>query len=75
MNLDRAIVLLIASANAVAGFAPSRPGSFTVARQYSGAISSSVLFSEVEDATEVAEEPKADQFDTSIYVGNISFGE
>mmetsp|Transcript_29345 Transcript_29345/g.55681 ORF Transcript_29345/g.55681 Transcript_29345/m.55681 type:complete len:398 (-) Transcript_29345:1844-3037(-) len=73
MNLDRAIVLLIASANAVAGFAPPTPGSFTVARQYSSAISSSVLFSEVEDATEVEEEPKADQFETSIYVGNISF--
>ena len=91
MNLDQAFVLLLASASAVAGFAPTgrspafsvttnRPSSCSVAF-VSKARVVSALFSEVEEATETSveattsEEQQEPEFDTSIYVGNLSFGE
>jgi len=89
MNLDRAFVLLFASANAVAGFTTSG-SAFSVASQQRVAFvpkvrAASALFSEVEEATEpaveaeaepveaVEEAPAAPAFDTAVYVGNISF--
>ena len=94
MNLDRAFVLLLASVNAVAGFAPSAPHASTRLAQFvpQQIRPASILFSEVEEAAEapvaeapvaeapVAEEPAAEEpaepaFDTSIYIGNLSFGE
>ena len=83
MNLDRALVLLLASVSAVAGFTPCRPASFAVRSQQSAGIVKTALFSEVEEATEAPAEapveaaaaPAAAEYDTSIYVGNISFGE
>lgn len=84
MNLDKAFVLLFASINAVAGFAPAGQ-SAVVSRQASGLAfvpskvvrSASALFSEVEEAAEpaVEEAPEEPAFDTSIYIGNVSFGE
>lgn len=85
MNLDKAFVLLFASLNAVAGFAPAGQ-STVVSRQASGFAfvpsnvvrsSASALFSEVEEAAEpaVEEAPEEPAFDTSIYIGNVSFGE
>ena len=90
MNLDRAFVLLLASVNAVAGFAPSAPHASTRIAQFvpQQIRPASLLFSEVEEAAEapvaeapvaeapVVEEPAAEPaFDTSIYIGNLSFGE
>ena len=90
MNLDRALVLLLASVNAVAGFAPSAPHASTRIAQFvpQQIRPASLLFSEVEEAAEapvaeapvaeapVVEEPAAEPaFDTSIYIGNLSFGE
>ncbi|KAL3790117.1 hypothetical protein ACHAW5_007724 [Stephanodiscus triporus] len=87
MNLDRAFVLLFASIGAVAGFTPSGRTAFSVASSHSSCVSfaprASALFSEVEQAAEAtqtvasassSEEPAAKSaFDSSIYVGNISF--
>ena len=98
MNLDTALVLLIASINAVAGFSPSFSASFTSQHASRVAfvspkvrVASSALLSEVEEAAEattVAEEasveptdpeaseeeqPAEPEFDTAIYIGNISF--
>lgn len=88
MNLDRAFVLLLASVNAVAGFAPSAPHASTRIAQFvpQQIRPASLLFSEVEEAAEapvaeapvaeapVVEEPAAEPaFDTSIYIGNLSF--
>lgn len=75
MNLDKALVLLLASVSAVAGFTVNPPSSrvATVAPKIRVA---SLLYSEVEEATEApADEaaPAAPAFDASIYVGNISF--
>lgn len=70
MNLDRALILLLASVNAVSGFAPS----FT-SRQTSRVVTGSTLFSEeaaAETPAAAVEEPQS-TFDTQIYVGNISF--
>ena len=77
MNLDRALVLLLASVNAVAGFTPCvGPQSSRVALAPLVRVASP-LFSEVEEAAEATTEdaaPAEPAFDTSIYVGNISFG-
>lgn len=99
MNLDKAFVLLFASLGAVAGFAPSAPTKFSVASRVASVSNvriASAIFSEVEEAAEVAEvtaeaeapvaeetaseesaeEPAAPaEWDTAIYVGNMSFGE
>ena len=86
MNLDKAFVLLFASLGAVAGFTPA---SLTFSKRVASYVPKQVapIFSEVEEATEApaaveepvatVEEPAAAEapFDTSIYVGNISFGE
>lgn len=86
MNLDKALVLLLASVSAVAGFAPSAPAAFSVASSRVARVASP-LYSEVEEAAEApaaveeapaaAEEappaPAAPAFDTAIYVGNVSF--
>ena len=79
MNLDRALVLLLASIGAVAGFTPSGRVAFSVASSQSARVASvpnvrvaSALSSEVEQAAEAAAAPA---FDTAIHVGNISFGE
>ena len=89
MNLDRALVWLLASIGAVAGFTPGGRGAITVASSH---LSSRVAFSprvsallsEVEQAAEATEtaaaasvdEPAAaPAFDAAIYVGNISFGQ
>ena len=67
MNLDRALLLLLASVSAVSGFAPG----FT-SRQTSRVVTptGSALFSEVD-----SEAPAAEQqiYDKQIYVGNLSF--
>ena len=89
MNFDRALVLLLASIGAVAGFTPSGRAAVSVASSH---LSSRVaftprvgaLFSEVEQAAEATETPAAASgdepaaapaFDAAIYVGNISFGQ
>ena len=79
MNLDRALVLLLASIGAVAGFSPSGRVAFSVASSHSSRVTSvpsvrvvSALSSEVEQAAEAATAPA---FDAAIHVGNISFGE
>ena len=88
MNLDKAFVLLFASLGAVAGFTPA---SQTFSKRVASYVPKQVapIFSEVEEATTdeapaaveepvaTVEEPAAAEapFDTSIYVGNISFGE
>lgn len=79
MNLDRALVLLLASIGAVAGFTPSSRVAFSVASSHSSRVTSvpsvrvvSALSSEVEQAAEAAPAPA---FDAAIHVGNISFGE
>lgn len=72
MNLDRALILLLASVSAVSGFAPG----FT-SRQTSRVVSGSTLFSEEAAVSADAEAPAVEEpqstFDTQIYVGNISF--
>jgi nucleolin len=77
MNLDRAFVLLLASVNAVAGFTPSAPHASTRVAQFvpQQIRPASVLFSEVEEAAEApaTEEAAEPTFDTSIYIGNLSF--
>jgi len=74
MNLDRALVLLLASIGAVAGFTPSSRVAFSVASSHSSRVTSvpsvSALSSEVEQAAEAAPAPA---FDAAIHVGNISF--
>ena len=88
MNLDRALVWLLASIGAVAGFTPSGRGAITVASSH---LSSRVAFSprvsallsEVEQAAEATETAAAapsdavaaPAFNAAIYVGNISFGQ
>ena len=88
MNLDKAFVLLFASLGAVAGFTPA---SQTFSKRVASYVPKQIapIFSEVEEATTdeapaaveepvaAVEEPAAAEapFDTSIYVGNISFGE
>jgi hypothetical protein len=79
MNLDRALVLLLASIGAVAGFSPSGRVAFSVASSHSSRVTSvpsvrvvSALSSEVEQAAEAVPAPA---FDAAIHVGNISFGE
>ncbi len=88
MNLDRALVWLLASIGAVAGFTPNGRAAISVASSH---LSSRVTFtprvsallSEVEQAAEATETPAAASgdepaaapaFDAAIYVGNISFG-
>mmetsp|Transcript_14366 Transcript_14366/g.31129 ORF Transcript_14366/g.31129 Transcript_14366/m.31129 type:complete len:377 (-) Transcript_14366:57-1187(-) len=61
MNLEKALVLLVASIGAVAGFAPSAPAAFTVTSQVSrvGRVAyapNSALFSEVEEVAEATAE-------------------
>ena len=74
MNLDRALILLLASVSAVSGFAPG----FT-SRQTSRVVSGSTLFSDEAAVSTDAETPAAaveepqSTYDTQIYVGNISF--
>ena len=73
MNLDRALILLLASVGAVSGFAPG----FT-SRQTSRVVSGSTLFSEEAAVSADAETPTApaveeSTYDTQIYIGNISF--
>ena len=74
MNLDRALILLLASVSAVSGFAPG----FT-SRQTSRVVSGSTLFSEEAAVSAEAEAPAApveetqSEYDTQIYIGNISF--
>lgn len=89
MNLDRAFVLLLASVSAVAGFAPgmsaprlmaannaqltTRVASSLLSESTDAPAESDAVASADESAGEAAtEEPK--EYDTSIYVGNISFG-
>ena len=79
MNLDKALVLLLASIGAVAGFSPSGRVAFSVALSHSSRVTSvpsvrvvSALSSEVEQAAEAVPAPA---FDAAIHVGNISFGE
>ena len=66
MNLDRALILLLASVSAVSGFAPGYASSRT-----SRLVTGSTLFSE--EATASAEDAQAPEFDRQIYLGNISF--
>lgn len=84
MNLDRALVLLLASVSAVSGFAPG-----FASRQTSRVVTGSTLFSEDAAVSEVAEAPAAPEaeapaapaeekpaqavYDTQIYIGNLSF--
>ena len=73
MNLDRALIFLLASVSAVSGFAPG----FT-SRQTSRVVSGSTLFSDEAAVSTDAETPAAaveeqSTYDTQIYVGNISF--
>ena len=73
MNLDRALILLLASVSAVSGFAPG----FT-SPQTSRVVSGSTLFSDEAAVSSDAETPAAaveeqSTYDTQIYVGNISF--
>ena len=89
MNFDRALVLLLASIGAVAGFTPNGRAAFSVASSHLSsrvafAPRVSALFSEVEQAAEatataaaasVDEPAAAPAFDAAIYVGNISFGQ
>jgi hypothetical protein len=89
MNFDRALVLLLASIGAVAGFTPSGRAAVSVASSHLSSRVAftprvSALFSEVEQAAEATEtaaaasvdEPAAaPAFDAAIYVGNISFGQ
>lgn len=84
MNLDRALVLLLASVSAVAGFTTCvGPQASRVAFAPKTRVASP-LFSEVEEAAEATAEeaapaaaeeaaPASPKFDTAIYVGNISF--
>lgn len=78
MNLDRAFVLLFASFGVVSGFTTSGPAQHVSRVEFAPQVRvGSVLFSEVEEST--AEAPAAEaapavpEFDTSIYIGNISF--
>jgi len=86
MKLDRALVLLLASIGAVAGFIPSGRVAFSVTSSQSSSSSRvafaprvRALLSEVVQATETSvaassDEPAAESaFDATIYVGNISF--
>jgi hypothetical protein len=84
MNLDRAFLLFLASVGAVSGFAPGMATSRLMAAntaQLKTRVASSLL-SEATDTSEsageavaaAAEEPAAPEYDTSIYIGNISFG-
>ena len=89
MNFDRALVLLLASIGAVAGFTPSGRAAVSVASSHLSSRVAftprvSALFSEVEQAAEATEtaaaapsdEPvAAPAFNAAIYVGNISFGQ
>jgi hypothetical protein len=80
MNLDRALVLLLASVGAVAGFTPSGRIAYSAVSSQSTLSNvriSVALSSEVEQAAESTEtaEAAAPGFDTAIHVGNISFGE
>lgn len=79
MNLDRALILLLASVGAVSGFAPG----FT-SRQTSRVVSGSTLFNEEAAVSVDAEAPAAEApaaaveepqstYDTQIYIGNLSF--
>ena len=81
MNLDRALVLLLASISTVAGFAPGISTTRFVpanTAQLTTRVANTVL-GESTDATEtVAETESAGEeggYDVSIYVGNVSFGE
>ncbi len=73
MNLDRALLLLLASVSAVSGFAPG----FISSRQTSRVVSGSTLFSEEAAVSTDAETPAApveeSSYDTQIYIGNLSF--
>ena len=84
MNLNRAFVLILASFDAVSGFAPNGHSSFSVSvastyvsrAAYSPSVRvASTVFSEAEQAESsemVVNEAPA--FETAVYVGNISFG-
>jgi hypothetical protein len=83
MNLDKAFVLLFASIGAVAGFTPNGPTAFSVTGASRVAFVptvrvASTVFSETEQAAEpsdaVEAEPVASSFESTIYVGNVSFG-
>ena len=88
MNLDRAFVLFLASVGAVAGFAPGMSTPRLMAAnnaQLTTRVASSLLSESTDapaesdavaavDESAAAEEPKEPEYDTSIYVGNISFG-
>ena len=68
MNLDRALLFLLASVSAVSGFAPG-----FATPQTSRLVTGSTLFSEEAAVSVDAEAPAEPGFDTQIYVGNISF--
>lgn len=73
--MNRAVIFLLASIGAVAGFTPSCRSSFSVVASH---VSSNVrvaraLSSEVAAESVTATSPAA--FDAAIHVGNISFGE
>ncbi|KAL7443779.1 hypothetical protein ACHAXH_009588 [Discostella pseudostelligera] len=81
MNLDKAFLLLFASIGAVAGFTPNGPTAFSVTGASRVAFVptvrvASTVFSETEQAAESSETVEADSvpaFESTIYVGNISF--
>jgi len=83
MNLDRAFLLFLASVGAVSGFAPGMATSRLMAANTAQLMTrvASSLLSEATDTSEsageavaaAAEEPAAPEYDTSIYIGNISF--
>lgn len=92
MNLDRALVLFLASVGAVAGFAPGiSPTRLLSASsaQLKTRVASTLFSDSATDAAEsdavavvkdsadesVAMEAQESEYDVSIYVGNISFGE
>lgn len=78
MNLNRAFVLIFASIGAVAGFTPNCRSAFSasVASAYAPSVRvASTVFSEAESSETVeAVASEVPAFETSIYVGNISFG-